>query len=710
MTERMAAANSAEKRTKLNEAERDLLSVERADEWRSMQYGVLANMRAKSQYNDDSYVYKFNDSIDDALESYLDAQGVAEDSPKRDELRRVYRGISIDRISNLEWYASPSSRGETDVEPDKDSSRRDQFIELTRSFNQAETSSTSQDDEADQPETVIDSRELSDDQLERSLEEARDKWASFSAKRQGRARNQVIHGYNQARHDYNQLAREKARRDNLELINDPAASSTDKNAAVTLSMLEEDRQLRQLTTDKLQGTKVSKFINWMNKGGTVRRVGKGILLGAGVGVLGSVLAGAAGASLLAGGAIAGTTAATKAFRGYAAVDRDKRGMASSLESQQQATIDEYAANLPSDSGAIDKVHDRLNAMFEDGSQLEQNKRRRAIAWGVGSMAVGATLGYLMHAGFETLSERNWQLFKDKADSFSSAKPSEVPEIPDLDGNSGNPNQDGLTQLDDNSHHQPNQPNGAGENPIPSDNKTDKEPKLKGIEAEFRVESGHGYSHELMDAAQASGGEISPEQAWAAHQQIVDQVGPDYIDLVDKNGADTYSISSDRYDVGISQPAQATWSPEAAPLIADAIDDGEINSSLDNVSSTDHVVDQMSASDPQLDNSSQLSGIEAAHNDGSNLADLRRNVNTINQLVDANQFEKLNADNSLQDALSYLHADLADVYYPDSTTPIVERSPYDGRWVFNSVPQDSYLPDSVSQTLQSYQSKVYGLAA
>ena len=698
MTERIATLSPEnEKRAELSQDERALLNVERADEWRDMQYGVLGAMRHKAELGDDSYVGKFNDSIDDALESYLNAQGVAEDSTRRDELRRVYRGISIDRISDSEWYASPSSRGETEVEPDKDTSRRDQFTKLTSSFNQSEADSTDQETEIDELKNKDNLAELSDEDLERNLSQSRDKWATLSAKRQGRARNQRIHGYNKARDDYNKLAREKARRDSLDVINDEDAEQVDKNVAVILSMIKEDKQLRELTTEKLQGTKVTGFINWMNKGGPVRRIGKGILLGAGVGLAGSVIAGAAGATLLAGGAIATATAGTRAFRGYAAADRDKRGMFESIDANSQANLQEYAAGLDPEDDSVEKIHSRLSGMFEDGSQMEQSKRRRAVAWGVGTMAVGATIGYAAHAGIEAWSGRDLQILPRYSDSPSLDTPKHVPGSEHTGGttDTGNPNHDQT-------------PHGADSSDSSSESTADPNSQDKlDVGSDFAVEDGHGYTQELIDAAKANGVDMSPEQAWAAHQEIVDQVGQDYIDLNGNSGADTYAISGDQYDVGISDQGQATWSAEAQPLVADAIDDGDINGSVDG---TDTSLDQTAselrdnsvAETPvESDNASDISGIEAAKNDGSNLAYLRGNIDTIANMINSGQFDELNADYSLQDALSYLSVDLSDTYYPGTSTPIVAYDMYSDRWVVNSVPRGSYLPESVNQALQNY---------
>lgn len=106
-----------------------------------------------------------------------------------------------------------------------------------------------------------------------------------------------------------------------------------------------------------------------------------------------------------------------------------------------------------------------------------------------------------------------------------------------------------------------------------------------ISKTFTVEKSHGYVDELMDAAKANGKEMTPEQAWNAHKVIVDKVGADYLNLINHHGHNTYSMENSPYEVGISAPGEATWAPEAQPLIQDAIDDGVINGSVHEVGST-----------------------------------------------------------------------------------------------------------------------------
>ena len=165
------------------------------------------------------------------------------------------------------------------------------------------------------------------------------------------------------------------------------------------------------------------------------------------------------------------------------------------------------------------------------------------------------------------------------------------------------------------------------------------------------------------------------------------------------------MSDGQYQVGIADSGLATWSADAQPLVADAIDDGEINGSIDEpkavLDQIDDQTDDAVEAPSEHDSANDVSGIEAAETDGSNLDHLSDDIDTITNMVESGQFDELNANNSLQDALKYLHADLSDSYYPGTSTPIVKHDIYNDRIVFNPVPHNSQLPEVAKQALQSY---------
>lgn len=101
---------------------------------------------------------------------------------------------------------------------------------------------------------------------------------------------------------------------------------------------------------------------------------------------------------------------------------------------------------------------------------------------------------------------------------------------------------------------------------------------------FDVQHGSSYTQELVDAAAERGVDMSGEQAWAAHQQLVDAHGADYINLGVDGVNDTYSMGESKYEVGLSSPTEtATWDTDALDMINDATDDGEINGSTETAS-------------------------------------------------------------------------------------------------------------------------------
>lgn len=80
---------------------------------------------------------------------------------------------------------------------------------------------------------------------------------------------------------------------------------------------------------------------------------------------------------------------------------------------------------------------------------------------------------------------------------------------------------------------------------------------------FDIESGNGYTNELMQFAQANGHELSPQQAWDLHQNLVGKFGGDYIDIVNR-AQDVYQSAGG--DFRLSAPGQAAWDPGVAEAI------------------------------------------------------------------------------------------------------------------------------------------------
>ncbi len=80
--------------------------------------------------------------------------------------------------------------------------------------------------------------------------------------------------------------------------------------------------------------------------------------------------------------------------------------------------------------------------------------------------------------------------------------------------------------------------------------------------EFTVEPGNGLTHELQGFARLNGRDLTPEQVWDLHKELIDKFGS-YID-----GPGTYQMGPTPYDIGISSPGSASWKKGTAEYIMD----------------------------------------------------------------------------------------------------------------------------------------------
>jgi hypothetical protein len=241
-------------------------------------------------------------------------------------------------------------------------------------------------------DTSTDSPELQAKYAE--LTAARDAWARISSKRQRRAFDRGIKDdeYGRVEANYKQLLREYGRMklaSQLEAANDDTA----KNALVITYLAEEQNELRNRVkheTDSKWYNAVSRFLN---KGSRKQRIAKGIVLGLVVGGVAGV-AGAAGAGVAVTG---GIIAAGRFVRGYTSRHTDGMGQ---LESDfaTKSKLQERSRVVGGDS--FDFMANQYDDKFESDTKREQGKRRKAFAYGAGSVAVGSLLGYGIHAGVE----------------------------------------------------------------------------------------------------------------------------------------------------------------------------------------------------------------------------------------------------------------------------------------------------------------------
>lgn len=78
--------------------------------------------------------------------------------------------------------------------------------------------------------------------------------------------------------------------------------------------------------------------------------------------------------------------------------------------------------------------------------------------------------------------------------------------------------------------------------------------------EFFVDPGHGYVHELTEFAKQNGINLDPNQAWDLHSGLVNEFGPDYINIHGAGGNDIYRelLGNGVVDYRLTMPGVATW--------------------------------------------------------------------------------------------------------------------------------------------------------
>ncbi len=367
---------------------RNLYSVDAINEWRSnesLRLGWLRMESFESAANDDQYVTTFKDAIDQKLDEFLATKGITPDDAEYDALRQLYRDSSIDRFSENEWGNSPASRG---VDANDTQSQSEKTRELIRQWHDAQVDDT---EVADDDERTIDT-------IRTELNEARELWSGMQAKRQGRLWDRRIKGYNATKERYESLRDELGSRTLESTINDDTLNDVEKNAAVIAYIFDEQNALRSLTKEKVENTRVSKFVEkfggWLNRGGGWTRFGKAAAVGMGAGIVGAgagLLFGAAGmGAAVAGAGVLATKGALRFTKAYAKSDaRQGRGMNNLDDSEK----DTWARELATQGGdtVVEKAGNLSGEKFEVDTKREQGKRQKTMTTAVLGLTLGAGL-------------------------------------------------------------------------------------------------------------------------------------------------------------------------------------------------------------------------------------------------------------------------------------------------------------------------------
>lgn len=381
--------------------ERNVLSMDQLEQWRTYLKDDLTKRRNEAFMVGDAasgdYNTAFVNGIDGNLDKYLESQGLSGDSPNFVDVKNLFRNASIDKIKDVDWYTATSPAVSGDDAGEKRSQQEIFSEEIDKRLKGAGITPDADD------ETEREERERRLDEARAAVAEAREKWASISSKRQARVFRRNAKDQATTYHNYMTKVNELGRLELEDIISDDTVDETKKNAEVISYLFDEQAKLRELTTEKLKGTKVSKFIAWMNKGGLVKRILKGGSIGLAAGLVGAFAGGLVGAGVVTAGAVG----AARFVRGYALGDKDKRGMAAADESMKD-DVATRLADTDIDGDTFDKASLHFDAAFENDTRKEQNKRRKAAAAGLGMVAVGSLAGYTAHAAAAAISHHDLQ--------------------------------------------------------------------------------------------------------------------------------------------------------------------------------------------------------------------------------------------------------------------------------------------------------------
>ena len=402
----------------LSAEERAVLSAAKLNEWRSRQYSILNGLREAGNFSNPDCIEAFYDSVDGSLDDFLQEQGVDASSPNYDEVRALFYDARIgtdngDGISEDAWGNSPASRG---LDPNDHKSQSDLFKErIDQRLQSTSDNSTPAERTREQwEEHATDYEEYA------QLLTNRDTWATESAKRQGRAFSLKK---NEKRNEIKDKYHESVRAFGIKELEGQISeddSDTEKNAKVIAWLFEEQAKLRELTTEKLKSTRTSKFVEWMNRGGTLKRIGKSALVGVAASGAAAGISLVAGFGLVAGaagGAAAGAVGFGRFARGFAKGDR-QRGMKTAQESfiDDDRQVELEDTERDSLSKRFDDAAVHYNEGFEEDTKLEQKKRRRAVVRGLTNVALGVGVGAAVHYTTDFFSTDDGELPSSRPDS------------------------------------------------------------------------------------------------------------------------------------------------------------------------------------------------------------------------------------------------------------------------------------------------------
>lgn len=261
--------------------------------------------------------------------------------------------------------------------------------------------------------------------LEEMITKDRNELARQGAKRGTRVRNRqkgdTAEFYESVHGSYNDKVKELGRLKLAESLENEDLSLDDKKKEVLGYLFEEQKKLRDLTTEKLEGTPMGKVVKWMNSGGRLKKFMKV----AGVGLI----AGAAGMATggLAGGFIAaGVAGGSRMFRGFVAAE-GKNGRA--LNDVDTEMLDAKAWKAGSAESLIDAGTVALGESYNDEIKGRQKKVRRAFGRGALYAGAGAIIGAAVHTASSGVA--NAKPLDSSNPNFGNHVPTGATEVPNV---------------------------------------------------------------------------------------------------------------------------------------------------------------------------------------------------------------------------------------------------------------------------------------
>ena len=493
-----------------------------------------------------------------------------------------------------------------------------------------------------------------------------------------------------------------------------------------------------------QGGKRAKFLSWYTDLPRPKKLAVTVGLAAG-GAAAGFVATSLGASVAA---VAAGVGAYRLARGY------NIGVSKLYSSRNEQPV--YIADRETfNDESIDRAMAFLRKDSQSTIERAEKIKKRAVIGAVGALAIGSAAGYGLREVTEgtVVTEKTSQWAERLQGMFTST--AHAAEITDPIASPLNTVQGVEAPINDNLSGRNADIYGRAElSAIPTIEHVEK-PTIAGS---FTVEQGHGYTHELMETVkEAYGVELSKQEAWDLHKELVRTAGSDYINLLDHKGSDVYSMGDSRYEVGISDDGKAEWSDKAIKVLDEKFVSDETSADVDaeispETNTTTRVIERNqvigtgghdfdsssetpSTADNGTDSSRNLvqgtggtdfntgqpetptaeatnepSGITDARTaqeqgtDGISWDDMKNDAYEMRGMLLAGDIASINDDVTFQNTLEYIQKDIGNMTYPGSDVKIIEKtgSDFTSQWIVNDMPKGvDHMPPKVVEVFDRY---------